>query len=118
MSLVTRKPVFGVCDQVRLKLDYSADETSYGLEISAIASSCILLSTQRTTKALIRLRGCAGRSASLLFAYGKGRFCNDVGHTCFIFILSDASVIEFCLTKQLHISLLSVFMMRESFKLQ
>ena len=28
MSLVTRKPVFGVCDQVRLKPACSADETS------------------------------------------------------------------------------------------
>ena len=32
-------------------------------------SSDIILSTQQTTKALIRLRGCAGWSASLLFAY-------------------------------------------------
>ena len=28
MSLVTRKPVFGLCDQLRLKLACSADETS------------------------------------------------------------------------------------------
>ena len=60
MSLVTRKPVFGVCDQVRLKPVCSASETSYGLEISAIASRRIILSRQRTTKALIRLRGCTG----------------------------------------------------------
>ena len=29
MSSVTRKPVFGVCDQVRLKLVCSATEASY-----------------------------------------------------------------------------------------
>ena len=64
MSLVTRKPVFGICDKVRLKPVCSNDETSKGLEISAIA----------------RLRGCAGRSAPLLFAYGINRFSPDVVH--------------------------------------
>ena len=39
------------------------------LEISAIESWDIILSKQRTTKALIRLRGCAGWSVSLLFEY-------------------------------------------------
>ena len=37
MSHVTRKPVVGVCDQVRHKPVWSATETSYRLEISAIA---------------------------------------------------------------------------------
>ena len=60
MSLVTKKPVLRVCDQVRLKPAWSADETSYGLEISAIGSRGIILSGQRTTNVLIRLRGCAG----------------------------------------------------------
>ena len=36
----------------------------------AIASRSIILSRQRTTKALIRLPGCGGWSAPLLFAYG------------------------------------------------
>ena len=35
---------------------------------------------------LIRLRGCAGWSAPLLFAYGINRFCHDAAH--FISILS------------------------------
>ena len=78
MSHITRKPVFGVCDKVRLKLACTATETSYGLEISAIASRGIILSKQRTTKVLIRLRGCAGWSAPLLFAYGINRFSHDV----------------------------------------
>ena len=33
---------------------------------------------------MIRLRGCAGWSASLLFAYGESRFCHDVAHLVFI----------------------------------
>ena len=49
---------------------------------SCIALSCkiSLLSRQRTTKALIRLRGCAGRSVPLLFTYDKNRFSHDVAH--------------------------------------
>ena len=55
MSLVMRKPVFGVCDQLRLKPACSTDDTSWGLEISAIASREIILSKQRTTNVLIRM---------------------------------------------------------------
>ena len=66
MSLITRKPVFGVSDQVRLKLACSADETSQGLKISDIETRDIILSRQRTTKVLIRLRGCSWRGS-----YGK-----------------------------------------------
>ena len=36
--------------------------------------TCILLSKQQTRKTLIRLRGCAGWSVSLLFIYGIRRF--------------------------------------------
>ena len=71
MSLFTTKPVFGVCDQVSLKPACSATEASYSLGILNLASIGIILSRQRTTKVLIRLRGCAGWSAYLLFAYGK-----------------------------------------------
>ena len=46
MSHITRKPVFWVSDQVSLKPAYSADWTSKGLEISAIASRGIMLSRQ------------------------------------------------------------------------
>ena len=49
---------------------------------SYIALDCkiSLLSRQRTTKELIRLRGCAGWSAPLLFTYDKNRFSHDVAH--------------------------------------
>ena len=60
MSHIMRKPVFGVSDQVRLKQGCSASEASKSLEISDLASRGIILSRQRTIKALIRLRGCAG----------------------------------------------------------
>ena len=50
------------------------------LEISALASRGITLSRQRTTKVLIRLRRCAGWSASLLFAYCINRFSHEVAH--------------------------------------
>ena len=54
MSLVTRKPVFGVFDQVRLKPLCSAKEASLRLEILDI------------------------ETAPLFFAYGKSTFCHDV----------------------------------------
>ena len=85
-SHVTRKPVFGICYKVRLKPACSATES---IEISSIASSGITLYRQRTIKALIRLRGCAGWSAPLLFAYGINRFAHDAAqikapNTCLI----------------------------------
>ena len=55
---VMRKLVFEVFNQLRLKPACSADgTTAEGLEMSAIASRDIILSRQRTTKALIRLCG-------------------------------------------------------------
>ena len=72
MSFVTRKPVFGVSDQLRLKPAFSADETSEGLEISAIASRNIILSRREKQR--------CDQTAPLLFAYGKRRFCHDMAH--------------------------------------
>ena len=40
----------------------------------------IILSRQRTKKVLIRLCGCTGLSAPLLFAYGKNGFSHDMAH--------------------------------------
>ena len=62
------------------KIQTSLLSTSQGLEILDIASRCIILSRWRTTKTVIRLHGCAGWSAPLLFAYGKNRFSHDVAH--------------------------------------
>ena len=80
MSHVTRKPVFGVSDQVWLKPACSTSEVIWSLEILDLARIDIILSRQRTIKALIRLRGCAGWSAPFLFAYCINRFSHDVAH--------------------------------------
>ena len=74
------KTCLQVCDQVRLKPACSATETSCSLEILGIETRGIILSRQWTTKAMIRLRKCAGWSAPLLFAYGINRFSHDVAH--------------------------------------
>ena len=61
MSHDTTKHVSsGVSDQARHKPACAATEANYSYEISAIESRDITLSKQRTIKALIRLRGCAG----------------------------------------------------------
>ena len=68
MGCVATKPVFGVSDKASFKPVSSATETSYKIEISLVGSLHTVLSKKRITKALIRLRGCAGWSAPLLFA--------------------------------------------------
>ena len=73
MSLVMRKPVFGVCHVGRLKPAQKFDRGFSDTETRGI-----ILSQQRTTKTLNRLRGCAGLSAPLLFAYEINRFSHDV----------------------------------------
>ena len=80
MSHITRKSVSRVCNQLRLKPACSATEASKRLEISAIATRCIILSRQQRTKVLIRSRGCAGSSVPLLFAYVINRFSHAVAH--------------------------------------
>ena len=46
----------------------------------------IILSKQRKTKALIRLRGCAGWSALLLFAYDIDTFSHGLAHIIVWFV--------------------------------
>ena len=53
LSFVTRKPVFGVRDQLRFKLACAATEAMQRLEISNIETRGIIPSKQRITKALI-----------------------------------------------------------------
>ena len=60
MSLIARKPVFWVFNQVRLKPACAATDARWRLEISDTETRDIILSRHRTTKLLIRLRGCAG----------------------------------------------------------
>ena len=67
-GLVVRQPVFGVSEKVRFKPACSATETSSIYATSLVASVDMILSNKQITQALIRLRGCAGWSAPLLFA--------------------------------------------------
>ena len=62
------KLVFRASDKANFKPVYSATETSKKIEISLIASLDMILSNKRVIKALIRLLGCAGWSAPVLFA--------------------------------------------------
>ena len=71
MDRKAREPVFGASDQVRLDPVCSATETSQNNEIWHIVSSTILLARHRISKELIRLRACAGWSATLLFVYNS-----------------------------------------------
>ena len=68
MGLAARKTVCGFSDKARLKPVSSATETSQKVEISLEACLHIILANKPITKALIRLRICAGLSAPLLFA--------------------------------------------------
>ena len=68
MGRDARKPVFGISDKVRFKPACSATETSQKVETSLVTSLDVILSKKRKTKALIRLRGCAGWSAPVFFA--------------------------------------------------
>ena len=59
----------GIFDHIRFKAACSATEASSNLETLDIASIHIIRFKKRTTKVLIRLRGCAVWSAPLLFTY-------------------------------------------------
>ena len=65
MSFITRKPVFGISDQVRLKLACSVTEASQRLEISYTETRDIILSRQQTTK---------------LLAYAKSMYSHGKAH--------------------------------------
>ena len=69
MGLVATKPVFGVSDKVRFKPACSQlQRLARKIEILLVASLDMILSKKQITKALFRLRGCAGWSAPVLFA--------------------------------------------------
>ena len=74
-----RKPAFGVCDQVRLKLVCSARETSWCIEILDLASIGNILPRQRTTKAQIRHTD-AQADLRLCCLHNVKRFSHDRAH--------------------------------------
>ena len=82
LGLNARRPGLGVYDHARLKPTCSVTESTCSLktEILRVASLSIILSRGRTTKALIRLRGCVGWSAPLIFKCNYVRVSLDTVH--------------------------------------
>ena len=71
--------MFGVSHEV-IKPACLATETSWKIAISLMSSLDMILSNTHITKALIRLRGCTGWSAPLLFANMEDRFSRVEAH--------------------------------------
>ena len=93
------------CHQKTCLRGFRPGETQTGLlryrdEILDIETRDIIPSRQRTTKTLIRLRGCAVWIAHLLFAYGINRFSHDVAHILLF-------MMDFKVGKSLFFTLLS-----------
>ena len=80
MGLGATKPVSWVSDKVRFNVACSATKTSLTIETVLLTSLDMILSNKQITKAQIRLRGCAGWSAALLFANPKDRFSHVKAH--------------------------------------
>ena len=74
MGLDVTKTVFGVSDKGILKPVSSATKTSLKIENLLDAGLDMILSYKRITNAPIRLRGCAGWSAPVLFENPEDRF--------------------------------------------
>ena len=79
MSLVKRKPVFGVSDQVPHKPGCTAIEDGYRLEISELGSRDFTIRVAKT-KALISFAATAKLICVFVFAYAKSRFSHDEAH--------------------------------------
>ena len=69
LGLVRRKPLSGVCSQVRLKPNFTASEASYSIEIMHIEKFAIMLFRKCIKKAQIRLCRFTVLSAPLLLAW-------------------------------------------------
>ena len=78
MSHVTREPFFEVCNQLRLKPACSADVTSQGLEISAIASTGYCTIQAANNKGADQTAQADLRLCCLHMA--KTEFSHDVAH--------------------------------------
>ena len=67
LGLVATKPVFRVSDKARLKPVSSVTGTGWKVELLLVACLDMILSKTRKSKALLRLSGCEGWYAPLLF---------------------------------------------------
>ena len=99
MGLDETKPVFGVSDKGRLKLVWK-------IENFLVSSLDMILSNKLLTKALIRLRGCAGWSAPLLFTNTEDRFFTHRGH-------DNHSIMNSVYTDLGHVSIISTLGIRQ-----
>ena len=88
------KTCLRVSDQVRHRSACSSTEASLSLQILDIETRGIILYRKWTTKVLIRLRGCAGWSAPLLFAYGISRFFHDVAELQHVLLMNRLNKTE------------------------
>ena len=86
MSLVARKPVLGVSDKTSFKPVSSATDASQKIEISHVANLHMILFKKRITKALIRLRVCAGWSAPVLFANSLRQIFSRRGPNFYVYV--------------------------------
>ena len=68
LGLIARKPVFGVPSKRVSNQSPQLQRLAKKIEILPVARLNMVLSKKRITKVLIRLRGCAGWSAPVLFA--------------------------------------------------
>ena len=80
MSLVMRKPVFGVSDQVRHKPGCTVTEDGYRLEISDLESRGIVLSKWRKQRCWSASWLPRSWSASLFSHMQKNRFSHVAAH--------------------------------------
>ena len=92
LSLVVRKPVFGVSDQVPHKPGSTTTQDCERLEISYLESRGVVLSMQRKQKALISFAVTAKLitaklSCVFVCAYAKCRFSHDVP----VFLIHDVN---------------------------
>ena len=84
MGLDKRKPVFEVSNQVIPKPACSASKATYNIAIMQVHVSSLdnimMVSIKPITKALIRLHGCGGWYAPLLFTNPEDMFSRDEAH--------------------------------------
>ena len=89
MNLVTRKPVFGVSDQVRHKLRCTAADNGKRIKILDFGSRSVDYTIYIIT--LKTIKGADGSICAFVFAYSKTRFSHKAAHT--FFLLMDCHIV-------------------------
>ena len=81
LSLVVRKPIFGVSDQVGHKPDCAATEDGFGFRKKRDCTICVA-----KTKALIRCAVTAQLICGFVFAYAKSRVSHNEAQIMYAFM--------------------------------